>query len=83
MEQGYWALVISEDVSGENACLLAEEGCCLGWKFFVAVLIVGEKKQEAPRLSYFVRVHHHRYVQRDTEMSYRRVINHSYVFEKK
>jgi hypothetical protein len=30
--------------------------------FFGAVLIVGEKKQEAPRLSYFVRVHYHRYV---------------------
>jgi hypothetical protein len=29
MEQGYWALVISEDVSGENACLLAGKSVVL------------------------------------------------------
>jgi hypothetical protein len=33
VEQGYWALVISEDVSRANACLLAGEECCLGWIF--------------------------------------------------
>jgi hypothetical protein len=53
MEQGYWALVISEDVSGENACLLAGKSVVLDGFFFGAVLIVGEKKQETPRLFLF------------------------------